>query len=85
MRKTIDLNVLKSEANKFFLHSNNDLVSDRKTLQIFVSNLLMSVDAYRGFNYLSKEQMPTDCYTFGIERSETGNHKFPDDSRIFFY
>ena len=82
-RKTIEIEYIREQANKFFLHSKNDAKSARINLQFFVADILMNTDNYKGFGYLSKSDV-TPGTTFGIDR-DTLPATFPDESRIFFY
>ena len=83
-RKTIDLETIKVEANNYFKFSNNDLRAERLVLRSFVSGLLSKAGAYKGFRYLTETDMLGSNLTHGIDVSETGNHTYPDDSRIAF-
>jgi hypothetical protein len=59
---------LKDEANKFFTHSANEMVAERKSLQMFVTGLLMKSSRrkeYKGFGYLTQDQVPAGK-TFGV-------------------
>jgi hypothetical protein len=82
-RKTFEVDSLKEQANRFFLNSANDFSSQRKTLQYFVGDILMQTGNYRGFGYLTKNDVKEGS-TFGIDR-DTVPSTFPDESRIFFY
>ena len=82
-RKTFEVESLKEQANRFFLNSTNDFSSQRKTLQYFVGDILMQTGNYRGFGYLTKDDVKEGS-TFGIDRTNLPA-TFPDESRIFFY
>ena len=82
-RKTIKVEDIKQQANHFFLNSHNELSSERKSVQHFVGNLLMSVGSYNGYGYLTQDQVPVGS-TYGVDRT-TEPKTFPDESRIFFY
>lgn len=84
-KKTIKLDAVKAQANSMFRDSINEWSSERRAVQLFVADLLMKADAYKGFSYLSESQVPSG-HTFGIVRDPNGgtNHQFPDESRIEF-
>jgi len=82
-RKTISVESIKEQANRFFLNSCNDFAAQRKAIQSFTSDILMQTKNYKGFGYLSKSDVKEGS-TFGIDRN-TSPVSFPDDSRIFFY
>ena len=82
-RKTIPVEDIREQANRFFLNSCNDFSAQRKALQSFVSDILMQTGNYRGFGYLTKDDVKEGS-TFGIDRTNLPV-TFPDESRIFFY
>jgi hypothetical protein len=85
VKKTIKLEAVKAQANAMFRDSVNEWSGERRAVQLFVADLLMKADAYKGFSYLSESQVPSG-HTFGIVRDPTGGtkHAFPDPSRIAF-
>lgn len=82
-RKTFEVESLKEQANSFFLNSCNDFAAQRKAIQSFTSDILMQTGNYRGFGYLTKNDVKEGS-TFGIDRTNLPV-TFPDESRIFFY
>jgi hypothetical protein len=82
-RKTIPVENIREQANRFFQNSKNDFADQRKALQYFVGDLLMQTGNYKGFGYLSKSDVKEGS-TFGIDRTNLPA-TFPDESRIFFY
>jgi hypothetical protein len=82
-RKTIPVENIREQANRFFQNSKNDFADQRIALQYFVGDLLMQTGNYKGFGYLSKSDV-TPGTTFGVDR-DTLPVTFPDESRIFFY
>ena len=82
-RKTIEVEYLKNMANRFCESSSNELDGERRHIASFVSNALMMTGNYKGFGYLSRDDVKPGM-TYGIDRS-TVPHSFPDESRIFFY
>jgi hypothetical protein len=82
-KKTIKIEHIKQRANALFRESCNEYSAQRHAVHFFVADLLMDHGAYKGFSYLSEEQVPAGS-TVGIIRGENGAHQFPDDSRIAF-
>jgi len=65
LRKTIEIETLKSRANFFLANSANEQTGQRKGFQDLAASLLMDAGAYRGFRYLTERDVsPGD--TFGI-------------------
>lgn len=82
-RKTIEIEQIKEQANSFFFNSKNELAESRKVLQNFVSQILMDTGNYKGFQYITKQQMMTSGYTYGVDWS-SGKPIHSDESRIRF-
>jgi len=82
-RKTIEIEQVKEQANSFFFNSRNELAESRKVLQSFVSQILMKTGNYKGFQYITKQQMMTADYTYGVDWS-SGKPVYSDESRIRF-
>ena len=84
-RKTVSLESIKLKANHFFTTSKNESAIQRRTLQFFVTDLLMEAKQYRGFNYLHKHHVE-EGMTYGVEWNDAGDKAtFKDESRIFFH
>lgn len=84
-RKTVELEKIKLKVNEYFRTSKNESAVQRRTLQFFVTDLLMEAGQYQGFNYLTKNDVK-EGLTTGMEWNETGDKvTFKDQSRIFFY
>jgi hypothetical protein len=84
-RKTVDLESVKEKVNHFFTTSKNEATIQRRTLQFFVTDLLMEAKQYKGFNYLHKHHVE-EGMTYGVEWNEAGDKAtFKDESRIFFH
>jgi len=84
-RTTVDLETIKLKANHFFTTSKNESAIQRRTLQFFVTDLLMEARQYKGFNYLHKHHVE-EGMTYGIEWNDAGDKAtFKDESRIFFH
>lgn len=84
-RKTVSLENIKLKANHYFTTSKNEATLQRRTLQFFVTDLLMDAGQYRGFNYLRKHDVE-EGMTYGVEWNDTGDKAtFKDESRIFFH
>jgi hypothetical protein len=82
-RKTVEITTIREKANAFFANSKNELAGERKTLQMFVADLLMNTGNYRGFNYLEKHHVVLG-QSFGVDHSSVPP-VFYDESRIFFH
>lgn len=84
-RKTISIEALKAEANKIFRDSVDDYSGQRQAIQSFVGPLLMKADQYKGFGYLTSDQMEAGK-TPGMMKLEHGRDPvFLDQTRIRFY
>lgn len=85
-RKTVDVAAIIDQANKTFRDSKDEFREGRRAIQTLVTDLLMSVNQYRGFNYLRAEtSAPGNSIGIIFDESPDHNHVYPDDSRIFFY
>ena len=81
-RKTIVIKVIKERANRFLAQSRNDHSEVRKGHQGLATILLMDAGAYKGFDYLRKEDVAPGV-TFGIEWVD-GKPVFHDETRTYF-
>lgn len=72
------------QANKYFLNSSNDCAEYRRFLQNFVTSCLPS-NVYRGFRYLTEEEMPDGLECGIIFDPIEFKHTYPDETRISFY
>lgn len=85
MRKTVEIALIKEKANKLFANSTNEMIKEREAVFGFVSNLLTAAGQYKGFGYLTENQV-TKGLTFGvIHGPDFKSHEFKDESRVFFY
>ena len=82
-RKTIEVEVIKERVNRFLAQSRNEDADIRKGHHGLATMLLMEVGAYRGFNYLRKEDVAPGL-TFGVDWS-SGKPVFHDETRTFFH
>ncbi len=82
-RKTIEVEVIKERVNRFLAQSRNEDADIRKGHHGLATMLLMEVGAYRGFNYLRKEDVAPGL-TFGVDWS-SGKPAFHDETRTFFH
>ena len=82
-RKTIEVEVIKERVNRFLAQSRNEDAEIRKGHHGLATMLLMEVGAYRGFNYLRKEDVAPGL-TFGVDWS-SGKPVFHDETRTFFH
>ncbi len=82
-RKTIEVEVIKERVNRFLAQSRNEDAEIRKGHHGLATMLLMEVGAYRGFNYLRKEDVAPGL-TFGVDWS-SGKPVFSDETRTFFH
>jgi hypothetical protein len=84
--KTLKVETIKQLANDVLRDSPNGSVEQRETIHVFVSNLLMQAKAYKGFNYLSEDQVaPGRSFGIVFDASPAHQHKYPDPTRTFFY
>lgn len=85
-RKTVEIEKLKRMANEYFVNSGDQFAAKREAIQDFVSSVLMDVDAYKGFRYLTQTDVKPG-FSFGIifDESEARKHVYPDQTRISFY
>jgi hypothetical protein len=56
-RKTVNVVDLVRKANDYFRNSIDSEKQGRKAIALFLADVLMTVNKYNGFNYLSKEMM----------------------------
>ena len=85
MAKSIKIQTLKDKANQCLRDSDNKCREGRLMLQTFTSALLMGANAYRGFSYLTEEQVaPGKSFGIVFDESEARAHSYPDDSRIHY-
>ena len=82
-RKTIEVEVIKERVNRFLAQSRNEDADVRKGHHGLATILLMEVGAYRGFNYLRKEDVAPGL-TFGVDWT-SGKPVFHDETRTFFH
>lgn len=83
VRKTVSIEKLKERANFYFRNSGDEFRPARRALQSFVEGFLHEAGAYKGFRYLSKEEMK-EGFSYGVEHRPEGP-VFPDDSRVSIY
>ena len=82
-RKTIEVEVIKERVNRFLANSRNEDSEIRKGHHGLATILLMDVGAYKGFNYLRKEDVAPG-QSFGVDWS-TGKPVFYDETRTYFH
>lgn len=82
-RKTIEIEVIKERVNRFLSQSRNEDAEIRKGHHGLATMLLMEAGAYKGFNYLRKEDVAPGM-TFGVDWS-SGKAVFHDETRTFFH
>jgi hypothetical protein len=82
-RKTIEVEVIKERVNRFLANSRNEDSQIRKGHHGLATMLLMDVGAYKGFNYLRKEDVAPG-QTFGVDWS-SGQPVFHDETRTYFH
>lgn len=81
--KTVKVADMVDRANAYFKNSGNQYGDARRALQSFVEGFLHDARCYRGFRYLTQDEMAAG-YTWGVEHKPDGN-VFPDETRIQFY
>ena len=82
-RKTIEVEVIKERVNRFLANSRNEDSEIRKGHHGLATILLMDVGAYKGFNYLRKEDVAPG-QSFGVDWS-SGQPVFHDETRTYFH
>jgi hypothetical protein len=68
MRKTIEVAAIRERLNDILLHTTDDNKTYRETVDSVLTGFLHSTGNYRGFRYLSKNDMAKSRYgkSFGI-------------------
>ena len=87
MTKTIKVNLVKETANRMLMDSPNDAVDYRQGVINMTQTLLMETQNYRGFRYLSKDEVAPG-YTVGVHLDNPKYvHDFAntDRTRVFIY
>ncbi len=88
MCKTVKVYVVKDQVNRMLLHSVDENVQGRHTLQVFIEKLLSDTDEYKGFRYLDKNDMfeSMEGTTVGITRDDNGiSFTGTDNSRVRYF
>ena len=85
-RKTIEISRLIEKGNQFLLDSADDMGFERNSLMDFLFDILHETGNYKGFRYLSVEDMVKSYHgtSVGIVYLENGDPNFNgcDNSRI---
>lgn len=84
MRKTIPTAKVIDNANSFLSNSHDSMVAERRAVHSFVTNLLMDMGCYKGFNYLEESEVPPG-QSFGKVYIPGQQSIFKDESRTKFY
>ena len=92
MRKSVKIVDLLDYANSVMRHSTNGgdredgerMRGYRRGVATMIEHALMECDAYAGYGYLTREQVPNGCEP-GIERREGRVADFPDPTRRVYY
>lgn len=85
MRKTVDISFIKEKANFYLRTSGNDCIKERIQLASFVSTLFHEAKNYKGFGYLTENNVAKGL-TWGITFGENGGpNEYKDESRVFFF
>ena len=92
MRKTIKVSDLVRRANRIMLHTSDEGKQAREAIFNFTSNFLHETGNYKGFGYLTQENMrkSDNGKSFGVlpynpTDPEADRFVGTDDSRRFFY
>ena len=80
-RKTVEVSALKDQIN-FMLANSRCPVEGRKSMMVILENVLMETGNYRGFSYLSKNEVP-EGYQYGINLEAYGECDTPTSSMLF--
>lgn len=88
-RKTIEVEKVRRLVNAMLLHSRDDNRSGRAMLQTMIETILMDTGNYKGFLYLTPEDMATskNGTTYGIDYGKPDGHWFADTdhTRVYYY
>lgn len=81
-RSTVKISELVHDVNKVLSKSEEYDVAERVTLSTFISNILHTSGNYKGFRYLTHEEVPEDARP-GINVDENGQPLENYDDRFF--
>jgi hypothetical protein len=76
-RKTITIDMLKEDLNRFLEHSTCDAEA-RQAVASFVSHIFHKTGNYQGFNYLTEERSQN-------HESDIYGGQYGKDGRVYFY
>lgn len=88
-RKTYSVSALTEKVNKFLLHSPDRHKDGRESLMVLIESVLMETGNYRGFCYLTENDMRTseNGMSIGVRHDENGNPLWDntDHTRVYYY
>jgi len=86
-RRTILEKDILEKANHFFLHTSDEMKKERRVLFNFVSDILIERNKYRGFSFLSREEMKRSEYgkSYGIDNNNENRFENTDQTRVFLF
>ena len=88
-RKTIEISRLIEKSNEFFLNTADDMEFERRSLIVFILDILQETGNYNGFRYLSAEDMvkSDNGKSVGIIFEKNGNVNLNgcDNTRIHIF
>ena len=88
MRKTVKIQRLIEVVNEFNASSADHLKEQREGRNMLLESILMEAGAYKGFGYLSADQLKGDAMSVGIREQRpdgTWNFDDTDHTRIYYY
>lgn len=83
-RKTVSVDALVSAANRM-LAARDPSRQERASVCAVLESVLMEADAYRGFRYLSDDELPEGVPGFRLDPAAEFGRVIPDDTRRRYY
>ena len=83
-RKTIPVDALVAAANRM-LAAREPTAQERASVCSVLESVLMEADAYRGFRYLSSDELPEGVPGFRLDPEAEFGRVIPDDTRRRYY
>lgn len=83
--KKVDTDKLIRMANEYCKVSGDQFADKREAIHDFVASVLLDAGAYKGFRYLTENDVKPGM-KWGITfNADTLNHEYPDKTRTAFY
>ena len=88
-KKTYSVSTLTDKVNRMILHSPDRHKDGRESLQVMIESVLMETGNYKGFCYLTANDMRTseNGMSVGVKHDGNGNPHFDntDHTRVYYY